>query len=238
MSNFNIYDGLLFTSKPDLGAYGLKQIKSFGPQSRFGDLSKSVVTDLAAKQPSSLTQETYYIDIENLPTSFKNSDLDKAESMIKLMSIIHAMKTERPTLNIGFYAILPEREYWHRTEEWKNRNDYYKPLAEFVDYVSPSLYTFYDDQLAWVQYAIENINEAKKYNKPIYPFIWPQYHPSSALAGQLIPGDYWRLQLQTMQCAGADGVIIWGGWQIDWTSSISETDHTNWWYQTLDFNNY
>ena len=43
MSNFNIYDGLLFTSKPDLGAYGLNKIKSFGPQSRFGDLSKPVV---------------------------------------------------------------------------------------------------------------------------------------------------------------------------------------------------
>jgi len=233
-SSFVVYDSLLFDNKPNTG---LKQITNVAPGVRFFNPkppTEAEIRTIAASLSSSIDRDIYFFDIEVLPTATTDTKLDKAESIIKLSEIAYWFKTERPSIRIGYYVVLPERQYWKRDREWRQRNAYFKPLANYVDFVSPSLYTFYEDQQGWVEYAIANIKEAKKYGKPVYPFIWPQYHNSSALAGQLIPGDYWRVQLETIY-EYADGVVIWGGWQVDWDSSISETDPTNWWFQTLDF---
>jgi len=197
---------------------------------------EKITKELAAKLPSSTTTGIYFVDVEQLPNATTDSEADWDKTITKLSSILHWLKQERPSILLGLYGVMPERQYWphKRTREWKQRNTYFNRLSSYVDYVSPSLYTFYDDQQGWVEYAIDNIKEAKKSGKKVYPFIWPQYHQSSALAGQLIPGDYWRLQLETIY-KHADGVIIWGGYKVDWSSSVSETDVTNWWYQTLDF---
>ena len=111
-------------------------------------------------------------------------------------------------------------------QSWKDRNKFFASLANHVDVVFPSLYTFYNDQAGWEQYATANIAEARKYNKPVYAFIWPQYHGSNAtIGGQHIAGDYWRKQLETVY-QYADGVVIWAGWgwQNDWDVVADETD--------------
>ncbi|MFC1608411.1 hypothetical protein ACFL47_10630, partial [Candidatus Latescibacterota bacterium] len=57
-----------------------------------------------------------------------------------------------------------------------------------------------------------------RYGKPVYPFIWPEYHPSnSQRTGTDVTGPYWRRQL------------VWGGWQRDWE------DDAPWWIATKEF---
>jgi hypothetical protein len=56
------------------------------------------------------------------------------------------------------------------------------------------LYTFYADRQGWVAYAIAQISEARRKakGKPVYAFIWPQYHESNQLlGGQFLDADYW-----------------------------------------------
>src|SRR5205085_1032044 len=84
-----------------------------------------------------------------------------------------------------------------------------RSLAETVDAVFPSLYTFYrrEDSDGWVTYAKANLEQARRYQKPIYAFLCPRYQNTF----QDIEADFWRLQLQTCREL-ADGCVIW-----DWT---------------------
>jgi hypothetical protein len=115
--------------------------------------------------------------------------------------------------------------------EWQAENDQLQLLADSVDVLLPSLYTFYDDQDGWVRYAISTLSEARRLSKgkPVYAFIWPQYHNSNpTLALKLIDGAFWAKQLQVI-AAHADGAVIWGGWQTTWD------DQSAWWRATLAF---
>jgi len=77
-----------------------------------------------------------------------------------------------------------------------------------------------------------SVSEAKRYNKSVYPFIWPYYHDSNtALKGQLISADFWRLQLETLNSLAVDGIVIWGGYKLPWD------DQAPWWLETLSFIN-
>jgi hypothetical protein len=134
---------------------------------------------------------------------------------------------------VGYYGTVPTRNYWAPVKKdagalatWRGDNNRLAPLAQAVDTVYPSLYTFYDDVPGWTTYALANIEEARQYGKPVYPFLWPQYHQSR----KPIAGDFWRLQLDTV-FKNADGLVIWtparGGakWNPD----------TPWWHHTVDF---
>jgi hypothetical protein len=142
----------------------------------------------------------------------------------------------RKESNLGLYGILPIRDYWRAIDPvkkllWQAENDKLESLVDFVDVLYPCCYTFYDDRAGWVKYATANIQEARRLSKgkPVIVFLWPQYHNSNAtLIGQLIPSDYWRLQLETAK-QYADGVVIWGGFQVQWDELAP------WWIETKDF---
>ena len=102
---------------------------------------------------------------------------------------------------------------------WQNASAYMTPLIAQVDYLFPVFYTFYDiyesapngpNYHGWKDAALLAIAEARKYNKPIYPFIWPQFHPGGAHKDySYIPVDYWAKQLK-FALRNADGVVLWG----------------------------
>jgi len=98
-----------------------------------------------------------------------------------------------------------------------------------VEVIFPSLYTFYNDQKSWDIYAKGMIEEARRYNKPVYVFLWPEFHVSNRiLKGKEIPAKFWRHQLEL--CRGlADGIVIWGGWQERWKEDAP------WWIETKAF---
>lgn len=161
---------------------------------------------------------------------------ERSVNIQKYVDTIKIIKTQSPYIKIGLYLMLPQRDYWTPVggnatsiANWEQENNTLAPIANVVDVIFPSLYTFYNDPLNWAKYAKANIAEAKKYGKPVYPFIWPQYHNSNAaLSGQLIDGPFWALQLQTCK-ENADGVAIWGGYKVPWD------ENAPWWTETKLF---
>lgn len=233
---FPVFDALLYKNKPDLSQSGLQPLRvvytgelwSKGASKDQPDVA--TVASVAKKlDPNVLV----CLDIEHWPTH-------KAElvdvNIKKLKTEIAAVRTNNAKVKIGFYGVLPIRDYTRATgergvkayQDWQHQNDRLKPLANSIDAVFPSLYTFSNDPKNWEKAAIENIKEAKRYGKPVYVFLWPMFHDISPLKGQYIPADFWRLQLETCR-KYADGVVIWGGYKMNWDEKAP------WWLELKKF---
>ena len=142
--------------------------------------------------------------------------------------------------------MVPQRAYWQAIQpenspahrRWQRENDAVRSIAEYVDIIFPSLYTFYSKEDDWVRYAVANLREARRIapGKPVYCFLWPQFHDSTRRAYELLPAEYWKRQLGT--CQGlADGIVIWGGVgeagrMNGW---LSWDDNAPWWKATVEF---
>lgn len=160
------------------------------------------------------------------------------------MTVLQWFKEAAPGLVVGYYGAPPLRDYWKSlsspaSKEWASfakENDQMRPLAGSVDILFPSLYTFYTDRGGWVRYAYAQIAEARRYGngKPVYVFLWPQFHESNpSLKGAYLPVDFWRLQLQ-MAKQYADGIVIWGGWGSN-NGPVKWDNNAAWWRVTKEF---
>jgi hypothetical protein len=225
-----VFDALLFTGKPDLTQYGLIPIRLIGTSHLFpsGTDKLLVPTDDQVRMALTGRQDLLALNAEHWQDT---------ASYVDLLKKAHRLF---PHLRIGYYDVVPKRDYWRAIRgegdpkyiEWQRVNDSLRPIAMQADVMFPSLYTFYADQGGWVKYAIANVSEAERYNKSVYTFIWPYYHDSNtALKGQLIPADYWRLQLETLKSLEVDGIVIWGGYKLPWDPAAP------WWLETLNFIN-
>ncbi len=203
------------------------------------------------------------IDIEHFPEDIRRDKPDDVQKTIDMYAQIVAwVRDERPEVKLGFYGSFPRREYWaavnylraleHRGEpwwdqrfpeyekhfkQWQAANDIFRPLAEKCDYIFPSIYTYYDTPKDWPYYAKANILESRRYNKPVIPFIWMEYHNSTPLKGQKIPANFWQLQLATCR-QDADGLVIWGGVSyLTEPKGVKEpwSQHAAWWTPTAQF---
>ena len=245
--SFVVYDSTLYTDKPDLSQYGIKPIDTvyagqFGKDwVKNAKLPDKDSVQRVARQIESTTSRVV-IDIEHWP--LKGDPSLVQESLSKYMTVLHWFKEAAPGLLVGYYGTPPLRDYWrainpptHKERQALTEdNDRLKPLAEAVDILFPSLYTFYTDQGGWVRYAYGQIAEARRCanGKPVYVFLWPQYHDSNrTLAGTFLPADYWRLELETAK-QYADGIILWGGWGNNNRPAKWDED-ASWWKVTKDF---
>jgi len=64
--------------------------------------------------------------------------------------------------------------------------------------------------------------------KPVFFYMWPQYHDGTPLQFQWIDGDYWRFQLATAY-AQADGIVLWSPGRYAWDVT------SGWWAATTPF---
>lgn len=157
----------------------------------------------------------------------------------QLIEIIDWVREVRPDLRTGFYGLLPERNYWgpvqhalglmpNSYDSWVQHNARLsrgradngqftdRGISDAVDFVCPSLYTFYSNSDSpawkhedlWHHYARVTIDEARKYQKPIYPFIWPHFHPSVHPKTEAMSEAAFIAQIETV-LTFADGVCIW-----------------------------
>jgi len=246
---FVVFDGTLYADKPDLSIHGIRPV-SIAYTSQFGvhwyknpDAlpDKNVVQKVA--QEAHAKNAPVIIDIEHWPLE---GDLSKVRaSLSKYMTVLHWFKDAAPGLAVGYYGAPPLRDYWKSlrspmSKEWASfarENDQLRPLAGAVDIIFPSLYTFYTDRGGWIRYAYAQIAEARRTSngKPVYVFLWPQYHDSNpSLKGAFLPADFWRLQLQ-MAKHYADGIVIWGGWDFKRNRRAEWDDNAAWWKVTKDF---
>jgi hypothetical protein len=103
---------------------------------------------------------------------------------------------------IGFYGLLNhiDRVYLPLAQQ----------LAPFEDAFFPSLYTFNDDRAQWRRRLLDDLALARQIapGKPIYPYLWPQYHEGTPKALQYLGASYWRFQLLTSY-RYTSGAVIW-----------------------------
>jgi hypothetical protein len=245
---FLVFDGTLYSDKPDLSVYGIRPIKvvyaqEFSPD-WFKDANRlppqSAVQAVAQK--AKLRGNEVVLDIEHWPP--RGSPDLVHDSLTKYMTVLDWFRVAAPGLAVGYYGLPPIRDYWRAIKgtesqehkSWRDENDQLRSLAGAVDVLFPSLYTFYPYQPGWKKYAIAQIEEARRIGggKPISVFLWPQYHNSNRiLGGRDLPADYWLLELETAK-EYADGIVIWGGWGTD-NRPAKWYENASWWKLTKEF---
>ena len=244
-ADFVARDATRFAENPDLSPYGLKDIivayeSSLWPAGAsktlpdLNHIAKVYIPKIKRKNP-----DVVVIDIEAWPFKSTMTAEQITANINKFKSVIAVFRRDMPNVKIGFYLIMPERNWLapcgdpkkvaSRTSSWHQRNMKLQPLADAVDIIFPSLYTFYEDAKSvacWPTYAKANIAEARTYGKPVWAFLWPKYHTT----GNWIPATQWRTELETVY-ANADGFAIWtmasAGDKWSWTAP--------WWVETSKF---
>jgi len=244
---FPVFDATNYRNKPSRKALGLQRIYVLYAWRMWKDSQRdrnepieAQVRQAARKIPD---DTLVCLDIENW--SVKKSDQITHESIRKLKQVITWVRQEKPSVKLGYYGLMPVTEYWRsiqdpkssKYQQWAAWNKRMEELAKHVDVIFPSLYTYYPDQRGWERYAIANIKQARRYGKPVYVFLWPQYHDSNKkiyAKGHWTSGfgyfdsAYWRRELEL--CAQhADGIVIWGGNKQRWN------DAAGWWQETGRF---
>jgi hypothetical protein len=233
-----IFDGTLYLGKPDLAKSGLQRAIVTDPL-RWWKHGESLDELTRGDGPedwvrSRVGGEVLALDNERWATA--GSKAVVTATVQKLGAVVKRLKTAGFTKPIGYYGIPPNRDYWRAVKEpsskeykaWQAENDLLAPLMGDVDALFPSLYTFYDDAIGWQKFAVANLNEARRVSrgKPVYAFLWPEYHDSNKkLQGKYLSAQFWTTELET-SLQYADGVVIWGGWQQRWD------DKAPWWLAT------
>ena len=239
---FRVYDMLSFRNKPDLSRFGLLPGNGDGAFWAGDDHARDSVPAEAIRREIARFRDyrgLFYVDIEEWPL-YNATDAQREANIAKLLQVADIVRETAPGLQFGFYAVLPENVYWPLVEGRPNDLQHYQEtvrrtevLARKVDVIMPSLYTFYDspsDRAGWEKWARIVLTEARRYGKPVYPFLWPRFHNSNEKLGlHPVPGDYWRMELETVR-RYADGVVIWDG-----GSDVSWDENAEWWQQTKQF---
>ncbi len=245
---FPVFDGTLYSDKPDLSVYGIRPITVAYAGSFGSDWYKQAdsLPDLQAVQAVARDAQqkghVVVLDIEHWP--LRGSPDSAQDSLRKYMTVLQWFRAAAPGFSVGYYGAPPIQDYWRAIKEassqehraWMAENNRVRSLAGAVDVLFPSLYTFYTDQAGWKRYAIAQIEEARRYGngKPVYVFLWPQYHDSNRiLESRFLPEDYWLLELETAK-KYADGIVIWGGWGSD-NRPAKWDENATWWKITKEF---
>ncbi|MEE1784578.1 hypothetical protein PUR71_16955 [Streptomyces sp. SP17BM10] len=150
---------------------------------------------LGAPGPLVLDYETLYL---------KGTPEEAQRHFQKLSTLLQWTHEAAPGKQIGFWGLLG------------NTQPVYYPLARTLadheDAFFPDLYTFSPDSDSWQRRLDRDLSEAKQIapDKPVYPFLWPEYPEHTQNADQYLPADLWAYELTT--CAKtADGIVLWGG---------------------------
>jgi len=163
----------------------------------------------------------FFIDIESWPLLRVDREI-RDSSVRKFIEVTKIAREHRPDARLGFYNVPPVGTYWPiikhdggEFSDWMLANRALDPLAARVDALFPSLYTFYNERAGWLAVAKGILAEARRYGKPVYPFLWSQFHDSNdRLAGQAVPNDFWAEQLRFCR-ENADGVVLWGAISVN-----------------------
>lgn len=216
---FVIFDNMSYANKPDLTGVGLipssviykrGEMKSAIAAGRMPDeaVFKETVRKRVAGRPGPVV-----IDIERLYLSQTHGTTDEEVRFhFKLFITLAQWAHEAaPGHLVGYYGhgLFPEepgKEYAAETRD----------LIAAVDAFFPSMYVHGSQTRAqWtekIQYFMRQAREIAP-GKPVYPYLWPQYHEGGPKALEFVDADYWQYQLETAHNFGADGVILWSGGQ-------------------------
>ncbi|WP_158002446.1 hypothetical protein [Methyloterricola oryzae] len=248
---FRIFDGTLFKDKPVLSVFGIERIQVIYASAIFGkDTDRSALPDRTrirrSRELNRGSESNVVVDIEDWPLS-RIDEQTLTDNISKYIQVIAWYREHDGSAKYGYYGSPPLTDYWRSikgegSKELKSLmddNNKLQRLTDSVDILYPSLYTYYSDQKGWVEFARRQISEARRIGKgkPVYVFLWPQYHDSNFLMRcKFVSPDYWRVQLETAS-QYADGIVIWGGWDVcnPKGTALTWDEKAEWWQVTKSF---
>jgi hypothetical protein len=179
-------------------------------------------TDFLTKfaQTLPVTSVPYLIDIESWPIPYATSDINDTivkDSVAKYVLVMKTLKMARPDLKFGLWSVIPNVSVYEpiptpltlaRAEHLYTLT---LPIAEFVDFLAPNLYSGWTDQNKFISDYEQVFPMARRYNKPIIPFIWPEYDIVPSIPyGTYISDANWKSIIMLTRDKG-DGIVLWGG---------------------------
>ncbi len=187
-----------------------------------------------------------YLDVEHLRFGFKSGYIEHREYNVGYLKyLLQSYKFFRPEVKLGVFRLIPDQlgARWWRTQSdgnsawfrsmyprWAEHNEYLKSVAHYADYIAPEFYAGFPTEDEYWDYVKLSIVEARRYGKPVYPFLHFRYTGGSGmkdLRGRELPTDFWRRQLEFCK-EHADGCIVWGA---DFASLTGEP----WEVELIDF---
>ena len=247
---FKVFDGTLFRNKPsDLKQRGFERIAIIyegnleWPSGKRDMPSKESVQRLIREiVERGETRVEFDLESEGFwhGAWFAPNDEIKELTARKLLTIVEWTKEVAPDIEIGFYNYTPTQAPYAtndpaQTPSWRNANiKWFQTVADASGRMSPQLYTFLpEDEKFWMTDAEQVIALAREMGrgKPVTPYIWFQTHggADAKLWYAPVPPEFFKRQLEKIHAEGADGVIIWGGYQQDWDENAA------WWQATQEF---
>lgn len=123
----------------------------------------------------------------------------------KLRTLLDWAHHAVPGRTVGYYGVLGNTSPRYVKLERK--------LAVREDALFPSLYTFSDNRPAWLARFKQIMSEAASIapGKPVYAYVWPQYHGGTKKAGRYLTPDNWSYELTTARRL-CSGVVVWSPW--------------------------
>lgn len=248
-TTFRVFDGTMFSHKPDLSQHGIESITMVYAQELWPE--KAVTQSLPPREyvhsaiQSSISRkrsEIIVLDIEQWRLDTENL---QSVNIPKYQALARWAKEANPALQVGYFGMFPLPDYQRGSKSlgalhyksWQWENARLRDLGSAVDILFPEAYTppaLKRDN--WVTYARSVIEEARAFGKPVYVFLWPQFYETGHAEGpwHYIPADYWNLQLHTAQQL-ADGVAIWTGYDPAQRNLERWNDSADWWQVTKSF---
>lgn len=243
------FDGMMHAKKPDLRRYGIEPLHIVY-ESWIWNRSDPVdsLPDAAKLREqvkrAALARRMLVLDVERWAVDDRASDVQFAEHAARLLQIASDVRKYDSSVRVGYFGLFPDTYQraalqdpsarLHR--QWLQTNERASALAHGMDVTLPELYTYTESESNWVKSAKLHIAQARKYMKPVYVFLWPQYAATTANARKdtFIPVSFWTAQLQTA-CTYADGVVIWGGWDPDKSQPAEWSSAEPWWRATTEY---
>jgi hypothetical protein len=241
---FRIFDATAYVGRPDWSRYGIEPIHIVD-RGIWADGRRSGPTDptLVRRYVESLPRDNAPIVLDFEQYELTGSDGAARTALVDLRGIAAAFRAAAPGRKIGFYGIVPIPDYARSLagagsapyRAWQGHSNRMRTLQGNVDFLFPPAYTVDPDQRAWTAFATSQICEARRLSaKPVYVFLWPEYHEGSPLSGQYLDSAFWRLQLETAYRL-ADGVVIFGGYDIAANRPRNWNPQAPWYAPTLAF---
>lgn len=184
------------------------------------------------------------LDLESWPYW---PDAKLTNTIDNFLMVIGSFKRVNTSSPIGFYGVPPKQIYqWKsidpadnpkRFATWKKISDSLGRVAQHVDIFLPSFYAYDPDTASWRKMVDMTISAIKRYHqsKPIYAYIWPQYHQGSTPNSlQFIDTAIWRYELEILYNR-VDGCIIWTSNKDSNGNIISWDPNMLWWQTTKSF---
>jgi hypothetical protein len=224
---FMVYDNMFYRGKPNTTAAGLVvsniiyENKIWANEQDYGRLpNRSAFVALVRarmENPGPLV-----IDIEKMPLKGPDKVIrHNAETLATLADWAHEAA---PGKVIGFYGTNT------LSKVPPSSLSYARELARHVDAFFPPVYTFDDDRQAYEKRAQETLAEARSLDpkKPVFFYLWPQYHDGTPQQFQFVDVSYWEFQLETA-LRFSNGIVLWSPSRYAWN------DSTGWWAATREF---